>query len=158
MEMATFVMNGPALQWIAASAIAKGKFRKNPLTNGPLNNINRSKRMKIEKNIPIPPSYYRSKNVSVIVNMNPGDSIAFPNKSKALTFYGSLRRYLGRRELVRGKATMRRLTNGTYRVWWEDISPVRAVRASIAKIEQLEKHRYDQKNLEGSPQPQTLGE
>ena len=118
----------------------------------------RSKRMKIEKNIPIPPSHYRSKNVAVIVNMKHGDSIAFGDKAKALTFYGSLRRYLSRRALVHCKATMRRLTDGSYRVWLELLTPVETIRASTAKIEQLEKHRYDQKNLEGSPQPQTLGE
>ena len=150
MEMGTLVTK-ETLQSIAASAIAKGKFRSNLLTNGPINN-NRRKRMKIEKNISIPLSSYRSKNVAVIMNMEHGDSVAFDAKSKALTFYGSLRRYLIAHDLVRGKATMRRLTDGTYRVWLEDISPVRA------KIEQPEKHRYDQKNLERSPQPQTLGE
>jgi hypothetical protein len=90
--------------------------------------------MKIEKNIPIPLASYRSKNVSVIMNMEHGDSVAFPDRSKALLFYSSLRRYLGTRPLVNGKATMRRLKNGTYRVW------------------------YDQENLERIFQPQTLGE
>jgi hypothetical protein len=90
--------------------------------------------MKIEKNIPIPLPSYRSKNVSVIMNMEHGDSVAFPDRSKALLFYSSLRRYLGTRPLVNGKATMRRLKNGTYRVW------------------------YDQENLERIFQPQTLGE
>ena len=90
--------------------------------------------MKIEKNIPIPPSPHRSKNVSVIRRMEHGDSVAFPDRSKALLFYSSLRRYLGTRPLVNGKATMRRLKNGTYRVW------------------------YDQENLERIFQPQTLGE
>ena len=90
--------------------------------------------MKIEKNIPIPLASYRSKNVSVIMNMEHGDSVAFPDRSKALLFYSSLRRYLGTRPLVNGKATMRRLKNGTYRVW------------------------YDQENLERIFQPKTLGE
>ena len=73
--------------------------------------------MKIEKNIPIPLSSYRSKNVAVIMNMDPGDSIAFPDHSKALSFYSSLRRYLLAHALVKGKATLRHLTDGTYRVW-----------------------------------------
>jgi len=95
--------------------------------------------MKIEKNIPIPLPSYRSKNVSVIMNMEHGDSVAFPDRSKALLFYSSLRRYLGTRPLVNGKATMRRLKNGTYRVW-------------------LEKRHYDQENMERIFQPKTLGE
>jgi len=73
--------------------------------------------MKIEKHIPIPLSSYRSKNVAVIMNMEIGDSIAFPDHSKALSFYSSLRRYLGAHALVQGKATLRHLADGTYRVW-----------------------------------------
>jgi hypothetical protein len=95
-----------------------------------VNNINRRKRMKIEKNIPIPLYSYKSKNVTVIMTMEIGDSIAFPDHSKALSFYSSLRRYLGAHALVKGKATLRHLTDGTYRVWLEALSPA----------ERLERH------------------
>ena len=102
--------------------------------------------MKIEKNIPIPLSSYRSKNVAVIVNMEIGDSISFPTRAEALSFYSSLRRYLGALPLIFGKATLRHLADGSYRVWLKDPSPI-----IVSKIQRLEKHRYDQDNLEGSP-------